>query len=332
MSLDWSPLAEIVDRHDRFLVACHVRPDGDALGSAIGMASLLKAKGKDARVVSPSPIPPRYDFLDPDGTRIGHFGGTVAEADLADREVLIIVDLSSWAQLGDLADYVRRFPGQKVVIDHHVSQDDLGALVLKDTSAEAAGTLVLRAARDLGVVPDEPMATALLAAIATDTGWFRHPNATAETLRDAAELVEAGASIHRLYGLLYERNSPARLRLVGHVLSTMQLDLDGRLATASIGRDDLARTGALPDDTADLIEHLVSLQGVEVAALLIEPTRGGVRGSFRSRRGFDCASLAASLGGGGHKAAAGVTLREPWEEGRARILTVLRRAMKGDEE
>ena len=109
-------------------------------------------------------------------------------ADLADREALIIVDLSSWGQLGDMAPFVREFPGPRLVIDHHVSQDDLGAIVLKDTSAEACGTLVLRAARALKAPISPEMATALLTAIAMDTGWFRHPSTTPESFRDAAEL------------------------------------------------------------------------------------------------------------------------------------------------
>ena len=114
------------------------------------MAGLLRQKGKDVRVVNSSRTPPRYDFLDPDGTLFEHFGTQVEPADLADREVVVILDLSAWSQLGDMAGLVREFPGPRVVIDHHVSQDDLGAIFLKDTSAEATGTLVVRAIQALG--------------------------------------------------------------------------------------------------------------------------------------------------------------------------------------
>jgi phosphoesterase RecJ-like protein len=131
--------------HDRFLVTAHVRPDGDALGSEVGMAGFLRQKGKDVRVVNSSRTPPRYDYLDPGGTLFEHFGTDVHPADLADREVVVILDLSAWSQLGDMAGWVREFAGPRVVIDHHVSQDDLGATFLKDTTAEATGTLVARA-------------------------------------------------------------------------------------------------------------------------------------------------------------------------------------------
>src|SRR3954454_13219695 len=191
MSIDWTPLADLIETHDRFLVTAHVRPDGDALGSEVGMAGFLRQKGKDVRVVNSSRTPPRYDYLDPGGTLFEHFGTDVRPADLADREVVVILDLSAWSQLGDMAGWGRRFQGPRVVIDHHVSQDDLGAIFLKDTSAEATGTLVARAIHALGGTFTREVSTGLLTAIAMDTGWFRHSNTRPETLRIVADLLEA---------------------------------------------------------------------------------------------------------------------------------------------
>src|SRR3954463_9274680 len=199
MSIDWTPLAVLVETHARFLVTTHVRPDGDALGSEVGMAGLLRQKGKDVRIVNASFTPARYDYLDPHGTLFEHLGTRVAPADLADRQALVILDLSSWGQLGEMAGVVREFAGPRVVIDHHVSQDDLGATFLKDTTAEATGTLVVRAIRAVGGRITPEIATALLTAIAMDTGWFRHPSTGPETFRSAAELVEAGAAVDAIY-------------------------------------------------------------------------------------------------------------------------------------
>src|SRR5215472_10580164 len=119
MSIDWTPLADLIETHDRFLLTTHARPDGDALGSEVGMAGLLRQKGKDVRVVNASRTPPRYDFLDPDGSLFEHFGSLAGAGPrgLADREVALILDLSAWSQLGDMAGWVREFPGRKVVID-----------------------------------------------------------------------------------------------------------------------------------------------------------------------------------------------------------------------
>src|SRR5262249_33656054 len=155
----------------------------DALGSEVGMAGLLRQKAKDVRVVNASPTPPRYDFLDPDKSLFEWFGPTVKPAQLADREVVIILDLSSWNQLGDMAEVITRFPGPRVIIDHHVSQDDLGATVFKDPRAEATGMLVMNAVPALGGRFTPEIAQGLLTAIAMDTGWFHHSNTRASTLR-----------------------------------------------------------------------------------------------------------------------------------------------------
>ncbi len=324
MTLDWSPLSRLIAAHDRFLVTSHVRPDGDALGSSLGVAAILEHFGKDARVVNVSQVPPRYDFLDPDGSTIGHFGTTIMPEALADREALIILDLSSWGQLGDMADFVRSFPGPRLVIDHHVSQDDLGAIVLKDTSAESCGTLVLQAARALGATITKPMATALLTAIAMDTGWFRHPSTRPATFRDAAELVEAGAEVDAIYRLLFERNTLGRLKMMGETLANLKTDLDGRIAYAVVTLEDFERTGAIPPDTEDLVDFTVSLRDVEVGLLFIEQKRGGTKFSIRSRAGFDCQKLAGQFGGGGHKAASGATLPDPLSDHLPRVLAAVR--------
>lgn len=329
MELDWSPLAALIETHQRFLLTTHVRPDGDALGSEVGLAGLLEQRGKDVRIVNASPTPPRYDFLAPRPRFFERFA-EVQPQSLADREALIILDLSSWSQLGDMAEFVRGFVGPKLVIDHHVSQDDLGAVILKDVTSESTGTLVLRAFRALGATPSPSVANALLTAIAMDTGWFRHSNVKPDTMRDAAELAEAGAPIHELYRSLFERNTAARMRLVGRVLSGLTVTLGGRVAHAAVTRDDLAKTGAIPSDTEDLIDQLAAISGVEVAMLLIEQPRGGVKVSLRSRSDLDVAELAGRFGGGGHRAAAGVQMPEPLSDSRERVLRVLRTLLDSD--
>lgn len=325
MTLDWTPLSTLIAKYDRFLVTTHVRPDGDALGSEIGMAGLLEGAGKEVRIVNASPTPPRYDFLDPDRARFRHFGAPGARPDdLADGQVLIILDLSSRSQLGDMAGFIEQFSGPRLIIDHHVSEDDLGAAVIKDTAAEATGILVFEAARAMGVPMTSEMAAGILTALAMDTGWFRHPSTRPGTFRAAAELLEAGADVHRIYRNLFERNTLGRLRMIGRALGNLQTDLDGRVAYTAVTRDDFRATGALPPDTEDLVDYTVSLQGVEVGLLFIEQFRGGSKLSLRSRNGFDCASLAARFGGGGHRAAAGANLPEPLAEMLPRVLAAVR--------
>ena len=330
MTIDWTPLADLIETHDRFLVTTHVRPDGDALGSEVGMAGLLRQKGKEVRVVNSSPTPPRYDYLDPDRSLFEHFGKTVQPEDLKDREVAVILDLSAWDQLGEMAGYIRGFRGPRVVIDHHVSQDDMGALFLKDTTAEATGILVMAAVAHLGGTLTREVATGLLTAIAMDTGWFRHTNTRARTLRAAADLIESGAGIAAIYRELFERNTLSRLRLMGETLSGLRIEMGGRVAYATISREDLERTGAIPQDSEDLVDFTVSMRDVEVGMLFIEQARGGVKVSFRARQGLDCSRLAASLGGGGHTAAAGATLTGSMAESVERALSAVRQALDCD--
>jgi phosphoesterase RecJ-like protein len=327
MSIDWSPLADLIATRDRFLVTTHVRPDGDALGSEVGMVGLLRQKGKDVRVVNASRTPPRYDFLDPSGTLFEHYGTQATPENLKDREAVIILDLSAWSQLGEVAEFVRGFDGPRLVVDHHVSQDDLGAIYLKDTSAEATGTLVVRAAHALGVAITPEMAAGLLTAIAMDTGWFRHPNTKPSTLLTAAELIGSGAKIEEIYRLLFERSTLGRLKMLGESLASLQTDLDGRIAYATVTRDDFERTGAIPQDTEDLVDYTVSVDGVEVGLLFIEQARGGIKLSARSRKGLDCAKLLAQFGGGGHKAAAGAMLPDPMSDQVPRVLQAVREAL-----
>jgi phosphoesterase RecJ-like protein len=327
MTIDWKPLAALIETHDRFLVTTHVRPDGDALGSEVGMAGLLRQKGKDVRVVNASPTPPRYDFLDPDKALFEWFGTGVKPGELGDREVAIILDLSSWNQLGDMAEYIRRFPGPRAVIDHHVSQDDLGASVFKDSTAEATGILVMRAIPALGGNLTPEIARGLLTAIAMDTGWFHHSNTRSGTLRAVAELIDAGAAIDDIYRKLFEQNTMGRLKLIGESLRSLQTDLDGRIAYATITREDLLRTGAIPQDSEDLVDFTVSVRGVELGLLFVEQMRGGAKVSIRTRTGVDCARLAAQFGGGGHKEAAGATISGSMTECVEQVLRAVRKTL-----
>jgi phosphoesterase RecJ-like protein len=325
--LDWTPLVDLIASYDRFLVTTHIRPDGDALGSEVGMAGLLRQKGKDVRVVNASFTPPRYDYLDLDGTLFEHFGTQVRPDDLADRQALVILDLSAWGQLGEMAGFVRAFPGPRLVVDHHVSQDDMGATYIKDTSAEATGTLVTQAFHALKGTLTPEIATGLLTAIAMDTGWFRHPTTSPQTLRTTAELVEAGAEIDTIYRLLFERNTMGRLLMMGETLADLKTDLDGRIAYTAVTRADFDRTGAIPPDTEDLVDFTVSLRGVEVGLLFIEQKRGGIKVSVRSRTDFDCAKLAARFGGGGHRKAAGLMVPDPLETSLPLVLAAVREAL-----
>ena len=325
--IPWPRFVEIVQTHQRFVLTTHVRPDGDAFGSEMAMAAILEALGKDVLLCNDFAVPPNLRFLDPE-RRHRRLGVDVSAEQLNDREVLIILDTTAWAQLGAMADVIKTTKAIKVVLDHHVSGDDLGAELFKDSDAEAAGRLVIDAADRLGVPVGREIAVPAMVALTTDTGWFRFSSTTADTLRLAARLVEAGAKPDQLYKELYEDDSHARLQLIGRALVHTQCELSGRLIYTWLDRADFEACGALPSDSEDIINLTLSVIGTQVAVILVEQPKGGFKISFRSRCHADCSRIAEQFGGGGHKKAAGAFIDEPLDAARAKVLDAVRAAMK----
>ena len=325
MSINWQAFNKVIQQHQTFVLTSHIRPDCDALGSELGMACLLRALGKDVQIVNAHRTPPALQFLDPAG-RIDVLGDTI-EAEDVRSDCLMVLDTSAWAQLGDMGDVVRKTAAQKIVLDHHVAEDDLGAVFFKDVFAEATGTLVVRAADALSVPLTREMAVPLFAAIATDTGWFRFGSVTAETYRVVARLIEAGAVPSEVYGDLYERDTLGRVRLRGRILSRTASLRGGKLVHTHVLKGDFADTGAEPSDTEDAVNLTLAIEGTKVAVIMVEQLRGGFKLSFRSRCGVDCSEVARTFGGGGHRAAAGAFLEGDLVDVQAKVLGVVEAAM-----
>ena len=324
--IDWRRFVERIQGAQRILLTTHIRPDCDAIGSQLAMAGVLEQLGKEVRLVNAFDVPPGFRFLDP-RSKLQQLATVPAEF-TETVDLLIVLDTSAWAQLGDMGAVIRRTKAAKAVLDHHVSSDDLGAEMFKDTTAEATGRLVVEAADQLGVELTPEIATAAFVALATDTGWFRFSSATAETYRLAARLVDAGAVPDQLYKHLYENDTLARLQLIGRVLARVRTEMNGRLIHTWIGREDFDAVGALPSDSEDVINTTLSVGGTEVAVILVEQMGGGFKISFRSRSDVDCSRLAAEFGGGGHRKAAGAFLREPLETAQSKVLDAVRRSMQ----
>ncbi|MBM3999751.1 MAG: bifunctional oligoribonuclease/PAP phosphatase NrnA [Planctomycetes bacterium] len=327
MGISWTAFGDLVSGYSRFVLTCHHRPDCDALGSELGMAGLLESLGKDVRIVNPQSTPPNLAFIDPE-RRIRAIHHDASPESLADREVLIILDTSAWAQLGAMADIVRNLSIRKLVVDHHVGEDDLGAELFKDTGAEATGRLVYDAARALNVPIDAAIAMPLFAAVATDTGWFRFPSTSPATFACAADLVRAGARPNEIYNALYEQDTHGRMLLRGRVLARIAIEEGGELAHTFVVRTDFQETGSLPSDTEDLVNAALGVLGTRVAVILVELPDGRFKVSFRSRGALDCNRVASMFGGGGHRAAAGATVDGPLDDARRRVLDAVREGMR----
>ncbi|MCH8830744.1 MAG: bifunctional oligoribonuclease/PAP phosphatase NrnA, partial [Planctomycetes bacterium] len=302
MKINWEPLRPILENHQRFVLSSHVRPDADALGSELAVAALLNEMGKSVRIVNPSATPEHLLFLDPE-KRVKKIGEGMSVEEAADTDVYIVLDTSAWVQLQDVGKALKRTSAQKVLIDHHVSSDDLGAAEFKDTTAEATGSLVFEMMRALKYTIPTAAATPLFAAIATDTGWFRFSSTRSETMRIAADLIDLGAKPNLIYELLYERCTLARLRLTGRVLARMEVANEGRVASIWVSQQDFIATGSRPVDTEDLVNECLRIAGTECAFIAIEQLNGRIKVSFRSRTNLNVAAVAEQFGGGGHKQA-----------------------------
>jgi phosphoesterase RecJ-like protein len=327
MSINWPRFVEIVRSHRRFLLTSHVRPDCDALGSELAMAAILESLGKTARIVNGQETPPVLRFIDP-SHKIEAIDVDVTADTLTEFDALMVLDTSAWMQLGPMADILRGTRAVKMVLDHHVSGDDLGAEMFKDPAAEATGRLVIEAADHLGVDITPEIATTAFAALATDTGWFRFNSTRGDTLRLAGRLIDAGAHPQSIYSSLYEQDTLARLRLRGLILARARTELDGRLIYTAALAEDFAQTGALPSDTEDVINLTLGVSGVQFAVIFVEAAPRRFKISFRSRCAVQCNKLAEKFGGGGHKAAAGATVEGTYDEARAAVLDVVRAALR----
>jgi phosphoesterase RecJ-like protein len=303
----------------------HIRPDADGLGAQLALHETLTGLGKHPRVAIASKLPPRYGFLDPKRRVIEDF----RPANFADCDSVVVLDTGTWNQLGEFGDWLKTSPLPRAVVDHHRTQDDLGGLQMVDVAAESTGRLAHEIIRALGAKVTPTVANHLFMAVATDTGWFRHPNATPRTFTLAAELVEAGANPTLLYEQLYEAAPLARLRLVGVALERLQVRAGGKIAFTEIALADYATTSAVPGDTEDLINYPRSIEGVEVALLFIEQPGGGTKVSFRAKS-LDVSKLAERFGGGGHKLAAGARTNDPLPRTRDAVLNAVEEAL-GDQ-
>jgi phosphoesterase RecJ-like protein len=290
--------------HERFLVVSHEAPDGDALGSLLATHLALEALGKESLMVLPgaSPLPGEYRFMDLPGR------GLLREAP-ADRgeRVLVAVDCAQESRVGDAA-LVEDAP-LTVNIDHHHDNTRFGDVNLVAADASSTGELLSVVFDALGVEITPDIAEALYTAVVTDTGRFQYQNTTPRTLRLAADLVEAGADVHKVFQGVYENVQLAKLKLLARALDHTRVYDGGRVVVSHLERSDFADVGATEPYSEGIIDFLRAVEGAELAALIREPPRDGGPARKVSLRSsldeIDVSAIARKSGGGGHPQAAG---------------------------
>lgn len=301
------------------LVTGHRNPDGDAIGSLLAVGLILRHLGKDYTLYSQDGVPKQFATL-------ALAGEVVDQVPAAARfDATVAVDTGDRALLGDGVPTGDR-AGTLIVLDHHSSSTPFGDLRWHDPTAAATGMLVADLAQRLDVPLCADMAEQLWCALYTDTGGFRYDSTDARVLRLAARLVEAGISPWDVTVKLYENNPVERMRLLGQVLSTLDLSASGQIASVNITRSMVDQAGADDSMLDGFINYARSIEGVEVAVQVLQ--RGDFcRISLRSKGRINVGDLAQRLGGGGHHNAAGCTVEGPPAEVQKRILGLLEDAL-----
>lgn len=293
----------VLSAAESLVLACHIGPDGDALGSMVGLGLAAVNAGKNvvASFGTPFVIPETYRFLSTDLV--------VPPSQVPEEpDVMVTFDAGSADRLGELAK-VATAAKTLVVIDHHVTNTGFGHINLIDPDAAATAEMVVDLLDSLSWPIDVEVASALLTGLVTDTGRFQYSNTTPRTLRAAARMVEAGARPEVIGQHVYEETPFGYLHAAGAVLSRAQLDVERRFVWAVLTVADLRAAGISPSETDPLIDAIRVAQESDVALLVKEMDEDRMKGSLRSRGRVDVGAIAVALGGGGHHNAAGFTFK-----------------------
>jgi bifunctional oligoribonuclease and PAP phosphatase NrnA len=309
---DLAQVAEAIRAHDRFLLVTHENPDGDALGSILGAKLALDRLGKDTVMYlgGDTALPAEYDFLPLGDLR------RELPADARER-VLLALDCANAKRMAAAAELVERVP-LSIDVDHHHDNTRFATINHVVADASSTGEIVRDLLRELDVPLDAEIAEALYVALVTDTGRFQYTNTTPKALRLAAELVEAGVDVHRVFRGIYESVEFAKLKLLARALERANVYDGGRLVISYLLRTDFQELGVGEEYAEGIIDYLRAVEGAELAATIREPPEppdAPRRISLRaSSDEIDVSAIARQRGGGGHRQAAGFSSPEPVEE------------------
>ena len=301
---DLKAVADAVREHDRFLLTTHENPDGDALGSLLAAKLILDELGKDSVMYlsGEAPLPAEYKFMPLEDLRR-------RLPDDVEERVFFALDCANESRLGQGQEALERAP-LVLNVDHHHDNTRFGQVNVVNADASSTGEIARDLARELGVELTPEIAEAIYIALVTDTGRFQYANTTPRALRLAAELVEAGADVHRVFQSIYESVQLAKLKLLARALERAQVYEGGGIVVSHLLKTDFAEVGAAEPYSEGIIDFLRAVEGAEMAALIREPPAPGRparRISLRSSSDeLDVSAIARASGdGGGHRQAAG---------------------------
>lgn len=288
---------------ESYLLACHIRPDGDTLGSALGVARALRIMGKDVTVISADGVPENYDFLPESET-------VVTTTERRDFDMGVLIDSEGLSRVGRVSSIIESAK-KHACIDHHEPLDSFGTVRIVDSTASATAELVYELFEANGVQIDPVCATQLLTGIISDTGGFRFANTKSRTFHIASMLTSLGAEPAAISRKVYSSRPLRAAKLLGRALTNIRTEPTGKVLWSVISKSDLDEFSATDEDTDSIVNHVEMVKGPAVIMLFRETGPDTIRVSLRSRDGVDVNEVARKFGGGGHKAAAGCTVDLP---------------------
>lgn len=308
-------IVEKIRTSHSFLLTTHEGPDGDAVGSSLALASILRKTGKDVVVHYRDAVPDLYGFLP---------GVDSVQAHIPDRDfdVAFVLDIGELRRAGDEFCSFGRI-GTIINLDHHLACENFGVYNLIDPAAAATGVLVYRIASAMGYAFDFDTALCLYVSIITDTGSFRYSNANREAFTIAGQMIDCGINAWDVAEQLYENQPRKRLELLARCLPTLEIIKDGLAASVTVTLDMYEATGADAELTDGFVNYPRSIKGVEVAIFFRQLEENRVKVGFRSKGKVNVAVFSAAMGGGGHHNAAGCTVDGTLEEVKARVYSLV---------
>ena len=313
-----SQVVELIEAKGKFAITSHRRPDGDSLGSSLGLYWLLRALNKDVEVIMRDPAPNAYQQLP------GAANVRVTPAVDDSYDAVFVIECSDVTRPG-LDDLEKQFV---VNIDHHATTALFGKINWLDSTASAVGEMIYNLCKATGVRVTKEIAECVYTALITDTGSFHFSNTTERTFKVASELLRTGVKPAKAAEAVFASYPWSRIQLMGAVLSTARRDSTGRVALLRHSLEMQAAAQSSDEDADGFVNYPLTVGEVEAVAMLRESEPGVYRTSLRSKGEVNVAKVAEKFGGGGHRNAAGCTLRGTWEEAEEKIIGLLQDAVE----
>ena len=316
-------IIELVKNAKSILITSHIDPDGDSIGSQLTLENWIADSGGKVRVINQGKIPQRYLFLDTKRVidNLNDLSNPAGKADL-----IFVLECSNLERTGKVKELVAE-KARIINIDHHSDNSNFGSLNYIDAKAGALGEIVYELITYAGYRMNKDVATQLYAAILTDTGRFSFSSTTARTLRICSELIKLGANHKEINNQIYYNNSESALRLLGFTLQNLETFEEGKISFMVIGQDSLKDFGASTEELEGFVDYSLFLKGAEVGVLFKQKSEDLTKVSLRSQHSFDVSSLARLFGGGGHRNAAGCSIKKDLKSTKELILKKIKEAL-----